>query len=131
MPFIFKPYVFLILVATLFLIASFFVASKTIEVNLADAYYVIGFIQFLRLVAVILFVFSALYKLLNRFLNLPILNYLHIGIMLITIGIFIFADAPFGRTFNWIFLIFGLSQLFFLINIFIGASKKQLNNSRR
>ncbi|MCZ4222418.1 hypothetical protein [Pedobacter rhodius] len=121
---IFKPYNFLILVATLFFIASFFVTRKTIEVNLSDSYYIIGFIQFLRMVAVVLFIFSAFYKLLKRYLNLLILSYLHIVIMLIAIGIFIFITDPFGKALNWITLIFILSQILFLTNICFGILKK-------
>jgi len=128
MAIIFKPYNFLVLVATLFVIASFLVTRETIEVNLADTYYIIGFTQFLRLVAIVLFIFSIFYKLLNRYLDLLVLSYLHIGIMLLTIAIFILITDPFGRILNWITLVFGLSQLIFLINLCLGIFKKHFNN---
>lgn len=127
---IFKPYVFLVLVATFFLIVSFFVSKETLEVNLIDAYYIISFTQFLKILSVVFFVFSAFYKLLNRYLTLLTLSYLHIVTMVVTIGIFIFITDPFGKILNWTTLIFCLSQLLFLTNICYGILKKPLNNRK-
>ena len=78
MKIIFKPYNFLVLIATLLLATSLLVPAYSLDFNIHDTYFMVGNIPLIRWFAIFLFVFALFYKLLKSFLVSNALSWVHI-----------------------------------------------------
>lgn len=141
---IFKPYYFLGIVAIIFLIFSFFVIRQTLDLNIYDVYIIINFVKFLRIIAILLFIFSILYKLFNKYLGSIALSWIQIGIMLSGIVSLIFITDylrsihfdngvqisrinqlfEFNKFIDWSIIAILMSLILLVINLSLGIRKQ-------
>jgi len=104
MKLLFKIYNFLVLLAVLLLIISFFIPLVNLDINLHDTYYVITNINCIRYLAIFLFIVALLYKLLSHYLAWNTLSWIHI---ILSISLYFAAS----------FMSYRLSKLFALAEL--------------
>lgn len=82
--------------ATLLLVASFFIPPFDLTFNITDTYFIIPNIHFFRFHAIGLLIFAAFYKILDSYLTIKSITWLHI----ITIFLFPLVIAFISYNFN-------------------------------
>lgn len=140
-----KPHNFLLIAAILVIVISFFVSTQTVDINFVDAYYIVNFTSFLRIIAIFLLFFSLIYKFLQRNLAYQSLSWVHIISSILLIAIFIWVNYNFNKslalietttqgstnyysenslTINRIAFAFILIQILPILNLSIGLMKR-------
>lgn len=98
MKIIFKPYNFLVLLATLILIVSFFIPVSNLDINFHDTYYLMTNIQFIRFWSILLFILALFYRLLSPYLAWDILNWLHILLSILLLLAYLYTQYSFTKS---------------------------------
>lgn len=98
MKILFKTYYFLVLVATIILIVSFFIPVSSLDINFHDTYYVMTNIQFIRLWGILLFILALFYRLLSSYLAWDILSWLHILLSILLLLAYLYTQYSFTKS---------------------------------
>jgi len=98
MKIIFKTYNFLVLLATLILIVSFFIPVSNLDINFRYSYYVMTNIQFIRFWSILLFILALFYRLLSPYLAWDILNWLHILLSNLLLLAYLYTQYSFTKS---------------------------------
>ena len=143
---IFKTYNFLVLLATLLLIVSFFIPVSNLDINFHDTYYIMTNIQFIRFWVILLFILALFYRLLSRFMAWDTLSWLHILLSILLILSYLYiqysyiksravieltneGSLAYFKRFNTQLAALGLGFLFVqllpVINLIVGLMKRK------
>lgn len=95
---IFKPYNFIVLIATLLLAASLLVPASSLDFNIHDTYFMVGNIPLIRWFAIFLFIFALFYKLLKSFLASNSLSWVHILLSILFFFLACYSTYSFSRS---------------------------------
>jgi len=143
---IFKTYNFLVLLATLLLIVSFFIPVSNLDINFHDTYYIMTNIQFIRFWVILLFILALFYRLLSRFMAWDTLSWLHILLSILLLLAYLYiqysyiksravieltneGSLAYFKRFNTQLAALGLGFLFVqllpVINLIVGLMKRR------
>jgi Ca2+/Na+ antiporter len=98
MKIIFKTYNFLVLLATLILVVSFFIPVSNLDINFHDTYYLMSNIQFIRFWAILLFALALFYRLMPPYFAWDILSWLHILLSIFLLLAYLYTKYSFSKS---------------------------------
>jgi hypothetical protein len=141
-----KPHNLLGVIGLLLFTVSFLVPSHTVDVNIHDTYYVLEMSYAFRNVACFFLVLFTIYTFLQQKLYSPVLSWAHVSLTVLTATVCFFflyrASEAYQPNFsNWesfqtnnhiiviTLLIFLLAQLLLLVNLLIGAFRRQRDST--